>query len=367
VSVVSDTTEHDHRAPHRTYLERVLIAVGVVTAIGLVLSVLWYGAQVGLLIFAGLLLAVFLRALSNWLAEHTPLSAGWALAVVLVSLAGTIGLGMWLVVPTIARQAQELTQQLPQLLEQLRRQVRQLPFGEQLLREVPQAQQLLPSTSNIVGRVTGIFSTALGILVNIVIIVFVGIYLAADPGLYTRGLVRLVPLRHRPRAREVLDTLGYTLRHWLLGRLAIMALNGALTGLALWWLGVPLAALNGVLTGVLNFIPNIGPFLAAVPAVLLALAQSPALALWVVVLYILIQNLEGFVLTPLVQQRTVDLPPVLIISAQIFFGIVFGFLGILLAVPLTAVVFVLIKMVYVEDTLGDRIEVKGEQQAQQRR
>jgi len=83
--------------------------------------------------------------------------------------------------------------------------------------------------------------------------------------------------------------------------------------------------------------------------------------------YILIQNLEGFVLTPLVQQRTVDLPPVLIISAQIFFGIVFGFLGILLAVPLTAVVFVLIKMVYVEDTLGDRIEVKGEQQAQQRR
>ncbi len=350
----------------RAYLQRVLIAVGVVAALGSVLLVFWYGTQVFLLIFTGLLLAIFFGAISDWLSDHTPLSSGWALGVTLLGLVGLIALGVWLLIPTIERQVQELSQRLPQSMQQLRQRVAQLPFGQHLLQQAPQSQQLVPPSTNILGQATGIFSTALGVLTNIVIILFVGIYLAADPGLYERGLVRLVPLAKRPRARVVLATLGYTLRHWLLGRLLIMIINGVITSIALWFLGVPLPILNGIITGLLNFIPNIGPILSALPPVLLALTQDPTLALWVIGLYIVIQNLEGFVLTPLVQQRTVDLPPVLIIAAQILLGILFGFIGILIAVPLAAVVFVLVKMLYVEDVLGDTIEVKGEQQVAQR-
>jgi predicted PurR-regulated permease PerM len=139
--------------------------------------------------------------------------------------------------------------------------------------------------------------------------------------------------------------------------------NGVLSGVALWLLGIPLAFLLGVLTGLLNFIPNIGPILAATPAVLLALTEGPTTALWVALLYVVLQNLEGFVLTPLVQQRTVALPAAVIILVQVLLGVLMGTLGVLLATPLAASVLVLVKMLYVEDALGDPIDVPGEQRA----
>lgn len=344
------------------FTQRVLMTVGIVTAAVIAGFLLWYGAQVVLLIFTGLLLAVLLRSLSVWLRDHTPLSDGWALAVVVVGLIALVTLGIWLVIPTIAAQGQQLSEQLPQAFTRVRQRLDQIPWINQLLSQVGQPQQLLPESTNVLGRVTGVFSTVLGSVANIVIILFVGVYLAVDPGLYQRGVIHLIPRGKRARANEVLHTLGYTLRWWLLGRLSIMTINGILTALGLWFLGVPLPMLNGIITGTLNFIPNIGPFLAAVPAILLALAQDPMTALYTILLYLFIQNLEGFILTPLVQQQTVELPPVLILSAQIVFGICFGFLGVLLAVPLTAVGFVLIKMLYVEDALGDAIEVKGEEE-----
>lgn len=222
--------------------------MGVITVVGLLLLLLWYGSNVLLLVFAGLLLAVFLRSLSDWVSRHTPLSDGWALVLVVLGLVALIALAVSFFAPSVTTQAQQLAQGLPQAAQQARQYVTQLPFGQQVLAQAPQAPQapqLVPQSTNVLGRVTGVFSTALGVLANIVIIVFVGIYVAADPGLYRRGLVRLVPQRKRARAQKVLDVLGYTLRWWLVGRFAIMVVNGTLTALALWWLGVPLPFLNG--------------------------------------------------------------------------------------------------------------------------
>jgi len=128
-------------------------------------------------------------------------------------------------------------------------------------------------------------------------------------------------------------------------------------------LGIPFAIPLGIITALLNFIPNIGPIIAGVPAVLIALSQSPTQAIYVFILYLAAQNLDGFVITPLIQQRAVFIPPVLLIASQLLFAVVFGFLGLLLAVPLVAVVFVAVKMIYVEDILGRRVEVKGERAA----
>lgn len=132
-----------------------------------------------------------------------------------------------------------------------------------------------------------------------------------------------------------------------------MAVIGVLTGFALWMIGVPLALMLGLLAGVLNFVPYIGPLLSFVPAALLALMQAPPLVVWVLALYVAIQALESYLVTPLVAQRSVSLPPALTITAQVLLGVVFGWLGLLLATPLTAVVLVLVQMLYLEDVLGE--------------
>jgi predicted PurR-regulated permease PerM len=144
-----------------------------------------------------------------------------------------------------------------------------------------------------------------------------------------------------------------------------MAINGTLTALGLWLLGVPFAIPLGIIAGLLTFIPNIEPFIAGVPAVLIALSQSPTQALYVLILYHAVQKLDGFVITPLIQQKAVSVPPVLVIASQLLLAVIFGFPGLLLAVPLIAIGFVLVKMIYVEDILDRRVEVKGEGKARE--
>jgi predicted PurR-regulated permease PerM len=168
------------------------------------------------------------------------------------------------------------------------------------------------------------------------------------------GTIRLLPKKRRARIREVFGEAGETLRHWLVGRAILMALNGGLTALGLWLLGTPLALTLGILTGLLNFIPNVGPLIAGIPAVLIAWTQGGTQALHVFLLYLVLQNVDGYVLTPLVQQRTVSLPPALTILAQLLLGILAGTLGLLLATPLAAAALVFVKRLYVEDVLGDR-------------
>jgi predicted PurR-regulated permease PerM len=173
--------------------------------------------------------------------------------------------------------------------------------------------------------------------------------------LYSRGLKHLLPLSYRERAGEVLGVIDESLRRWLVGRFALMVINGALTAIGLKLLGIPLALTLGLLAGLLNFVPNFGPWIAAIPAVLIAFLQGPQQALYVAVLYLVLQSVDGYLLTPLVDRRSVELPPVLTITAQVVLGLAFGFICILLASPLTAVALILIKMLYIEDLLGDRV------------
>ena len=355
------------RLPRREFFERVLILVAVVVAVGLLLALLWQSTEVILLIFAGLLLAIFLDGIADWISNRSPLSRKWALTVVLLTIAGAAGLFTWLMMPSLERQFHEISDQLPLMVEQVRQRLGQYPVGQWILEQMPRHPSVLGGnqTSNVFGRITGFFSSFLGIVVNIAIILASGIFFAFNPKLYYEGTVKLFPSGTQRRVREVLDTLGFTLGRWLIGRLTVMTINGVLTALGLWFLGVPLALPLGVITALLNFIPNIGPFLAAIPAVLLAVTQSPTQAVYVAILYVVIQSLEGFILTPLVQAKAVSLPPVLVVGAQLLLGILFGFLGVVLAVPIVAVGFVIVRMLYVEDLLDNDVEVKGEQESKE--
>lgn len=369
-----DTKKNDElhfvnkRLSRREFFHRVLIFVGVVTAVGFLLTLLWQSTEVILLIFAGLLLAVFLRAIANWISCHTPLSKNWALTTTLAAIISVTALILWLFLPALEEQFSQMAQQLPETIAQLRRNLGQSAAGQWVLERIPNEPFRIDNqSSNVFGRITGFFSTFLGVVVNIAIVLVAGIYFAYSPNLYYEGVINLFPKDSHARVREVLDTLGFNLRRWIVGRLAVMTINGALTALGLWFLGVPLAVPLGLIAAAFNFIPNIGPFLGAVPAVLIALTQSPSQALYVAILYLIVQTLEGFALTPLVQQKAVSLPPVLVISAQLLLGILFGVLGVLLAVPIVAVFFVLTKMLYVEDMLGNKVEVQGEHEVKEER
>lgn len=348
------------------FTQKVLLIVGIVTAVVLLVLFLWQSLEVLLLVFTGILLAVLFRSLGNLVSKYTPLSEKWSVGVVLLALATIIALGVWLTLPSIEQQLNDLSQQLPNSVEQMRKYVEQYTWGQWLLSQIPENPQLLGgSKSNVFGRITGFFSSFLGAVVNVLIVLVTAIYFAFNPKLYREGVVKLFPQSRHQRVKEVLDTLGFTLQRWIIGRTIIGVINGALTTLGLWYLGVPFAIPLGILAGLFNVVPNIGPILAGIPAVLIALPQGLNQVGYVVLLYLIVQNFEGFVLSPLVQQRSIALPPVLVLAAQLLLGILFGFWGVLVAVPLVAVVFVLVKMIYVEDILGNKVEVKGEKQAKE--
>lgn len=348
--------------PQWNFIRQVLIVLALIALFALVSVWLWYGADVILLIFAGLLLGIFLRSLSGLLSRHTTLSNNWALTFVLVLIVGLITLGVWLLAPSIERQFYELSDQLPAIYERAREQLSQYPLGRSIVEKMPSAQQFVlgRQSANVFGRVTGMFSTALDIVVNILIVLMTAVYFAFTLSSYKEGAIKLVPKKSEKRAREIISSVHYTLKNFLLGISASMTINGILTFSGLWLLGIPFAIPLGIIAGLMSFIPNIGPIIAGVPAVLIALSQSPVTALYVLILYLAVQNLDGLLITPLIQKKAVSIPPVMIIAAQLLMAVMFGFLGLLLAVPFVAVIAVLVRMIYIEDILDRKIEIKGE-------
>ena len=175
-----------------------------------------------------------------------------------------------------------------------------------------------------------------GLIANLVVILFVGLYLALDPQRYIHGLLLLVPSNQRGQAKDLLYSIAATLRRWTLGRMLLMLANAILTSTGLWLLDVPFALTLGLIAGLLNFVPNLGPIIASVPAILVGLLESPTQAIYVAILYLAVQAVDGYIFTPLVQQQTVNVPPAMTIAAQLLMGVLLGAWGLLLATPLLA-------------------------------
>jgi predicted PurR-regulated permease PerM len=397
----SDERETRHRIAPQAFARRVAVAVGITLAMVAVALFLWNSLSVLLLAFAAVLVGVALRGLAEWLAGWTRLPLGGALAVVILSIVGCFVVFGVVVAPTVVQQFERLADQLPQSIEAVQQRLREYSWGRRVLGDVPpdasaEVAATQPSTGKpdaveveaearpagaspttgptLVAKAIEVTSSRPGGAVGsvaryarnlatavftVILVVIVGIYLAAQPELYVRGTLFLFPRSERPRMRDVMYKVGYTLRWWLLAQLVPMACIGVFIGGGLWLIGVPLWLPLGLLAALLNFIPNFGPLIAAVPAVLIALADSPGKAAWVVALTVAAQNLEGYLITPLVQRRAVEMPPALTILSQVLMGLLLGPLGVILAAPLTAAGIVVVKMLYVQDTLGTPVPVPG--------
>ncbi len=355
MSTLPDRDEPE-AAPKRKLMKRTAIIDGIGVLFILGLAAVWFAADALLLLFACILFSVLLYKLSQLVARYIGIKRPIALAIVVLLLFAVIGLGGWAMAPQIAEQSNKLAEAVPQSIGKLQEFVQQHPILQRLASELPAPEEAVKQMSSMMPNAGLFFTGIFGAIGNVVIIMVVGIYFAASPHLYTSGFVKLVPQPKRPRARQVLQKMGGNLSSWLLGTSVSMLIVGVVTSVGLSLLGVPLALILGIIAGLLDFVPYVGPIMAGVPAVLIAFSISPDMALYVVLLFAGIQVVQGYILQPMIESRAVDLPPALIIAMQLVFGTLFGFAGVALATPLTAALKVIVQMLYVEDMLGDKIE-----------
>ena len=313
-----------------------------------------------LTVFAGVLLAVFLAGLADQLRAHTPLPRPLALVLIVVALGGAVA-GLWaLTGPDLSSQINGLVALLPSAADRLS--IRLQGWAEQYawIRQLVSPSDLVPTATSVLGSVTNVFSVTMDVLVNVLIILFIGLYGAAAPSPYVESAVRLVPTSGRDRAREVLHALGRALRWWIVGRFTMMAVVGVLTAVGLSLVGVPSPMALGLVAALCSFVPYLGPVLSVGPALLVAFPLGGATVLSVLGVYGSVQVLESYLIAPLVQERAVHIPPAAVITAQFAGGVAAGAVGVLLATPLAIVVIVLVQTLYVEDVLGDAVALLGE-------
>jgi predicted PurR-regulated permease PerM len=352
---------------------------------------LWIAHAIFIVTFLGILLGLAHSRAVDYLERfRIPRGLGAPL-VLLAGIAVCVGVGA-MIGPSIRDQTKELTTELPKAMRQVEQWINQTPAKALVAQHLPQEQpkqqqqgqqqpqqgqqgkqqqqqqqggltaQIGRELRNATRFLFPIISSVFGAVGGLLIVLFLAMYIAATPGLYRDGLLHLVPHRHRDRATEVLAALRDTLRQWLIARAMAMVIVGLIIGGGLALIGVKGAAALGVLAAVLEFVPFFGPIVSAVPAIGIALVDSPQKALWVIGLFILVQQLEGNVITPILLERRLDVPPVLTIVAVAALGVVFGVVGMLIAEPLLAAVLVTTKLLYVQDVVGDDVTIGREKE-----
>jgi len=314
-------------------------------------------AQPLLLIVGGMIFAVFLDGGARLLGRVLPVRRGLRLLLVLILGFGFLAWVIWFAGTTIAAQFEALrgvvTLQFNRLME-FAASLGLIPKGP----PTNLGSQLLGS----VGRLTSAVGSAIGALTSVILMIVIGIFLAIEPRIYDRGIAWMLPIRHRERFYRIAAHVGFTLRRLLFGRLLGMVFEGVFTWIMLSLGGVPMAALLGLITGLLAFIPNIGAITSGVLMVAVGFSAGPHQGLWAIFVYFFVQNVDGYLVIPYIARRTVDLAPAIVLAMQLLMGALFGLLGVLFADPILAtlkVMLVDLSGAHAEDE-GETPEVVGE-------
>lgn len=329
--------------PQTAQLLRLNRTLWIAIAIALAVIVLARAGSTLIVIFAGVLLGTVLHGVSEQMSRRLPLGYAASLAVVCIAVIVALGLTAWWLGPHIADQISQLSEELrsswERLLERLRNSSMLHGFVENL-----SWQELASRMGSVAGGLMSVANAIFAALGGMIVILFIGIYAAAEPRAYTAGAIWLMPSGRREQTRRVLTAIASTLQWWFIARLMSMAVVGLLTGLGLWLIGMPLFVALGLLSALLCFVPYLGPILSSIPAILIGLAQSPTMGVWVVALYLGVQTVESYLITPQFVQRAISVPAAAILVVQLLFGVFFGILGVAFASPISATILTIVKM-----------------------
>jgi predicted PurR-regulated permease PerM len=342
------------QAERKETAQHALVYVGIAVTVVVVLVLLWYAIDVVLLAFVGVLAAILLRAPADWISERFGLREGWSLALVGAVLLGVLVVGAVLFGRGILAQALALVDRIPEIIDGFREELGKSDLGSRFVALADLSGMFSSGGAQVLGRGLGLIGSTFGAVANVLIVIFFAVFMAVQPRMYVEGALYLVARKKRNRVREVLYEIGRVLRRWLVGQTALAVCVATLTAVGLVLLGAPFPFALALLAGLMEFVPYIGPFLAAIPAVMVGFAESSELALYIAALFMGVQLVESYMLAPLVQQRAVHLPPAAILFAQVLMGAIVGALGVAVATPLAAAVMVAVGMLYVEDALGDK-------------
>jgi predicted PurR-regulated permease PerM len=384
----------------------ILRTAALVIAMYVALRLLWFANALVLTTFLAVLFGLAVSAGVDRL-ERLRIPRGVGAAMIVLTFFGLLALLGLSMAPTLREQGAELRRRLPEAVDRVQDWInRRQGFMSLLLRPpgsgaptagatgaaaqrgaqrpaeatppapTPGAQQDTaraaggpPSatetlSSRLGGQVGGVvrylfpfLQSTIAAIAGVLLIIFLAIYIAADPDTYHAGLMHLFPKPSRRRAGETLSAMATVLRKWLVTQLIAMTVIGAVTTIVLLILQVKAALALGVIAGLLEFIPTVGPILSAIPAIAMGFVDSPQKALYIAVAYMGIQFLENHILIPILMKGGVDIPPALTILAQALATLLFGFLGLMVAVPLMAASMVAVKMLYVEGVVGDDLDV----------
>jgi predicted PurR-regulated permease PerM len=310
-----------------------------------------------LLVFAAIVLGAVFDAITDWICRWTGISRSFGLAISIIGFLSVFVGAFALFGTQMASEFDTIRQTVPSAVEGLQGFLDSYGMGGAVT-------QLAELGSEDVSRIfsqAGGYALAAGSGVADLVLVMVGaIFMAINPGVYRRGFLLLIPSKTEPVVELALDDASKGLRGWMLGQAISSLLVGALTWAGLALLGIPAAGGLSIIAGLLDAIPMIGPIIAGVPAVLLAFTVSPLTALWTLLLFLGIQQLQGNFLQPMIQEHAVNIPPAVLLFAVLGFGLLFGFLGVILAAPLAIVSFIFVQRIYVKAILGKTINVGGE-------
>ena len=322
------------------FARKAVIAVAIAATVFLA----WKLRRVELLLFGAIVFAVMFDAAAGLLKRLLPLGRGWRLAIAGILFVVVVVGAFSFFGFRFEAQIAQLIHSLPPAWDHFRQTLAKSPVGAMIAR--PLAQVSFSPGASFFAHLRGYAMSTASAIAAVLLLLVGGLYLAAQPDTYRRGVLRLIPVERRPRVETFLANSRDMLGRWLWVQASAMAVIGLLTGLGLWAIGVPAAAALGLLAGLLEFVPLIGVILASVPALLLALTQGGTTAAWTLGLLVVVHQFEGNVLQPLLQRGLTAIPPVITLFALVVFGEIFGLVGVIFATPLAIVCMVAVQVFY---------------------
>ena len=335
------------------FVRKALIVIGLAACVFL----LWQLRYVLVLLFGAVVIATIIRAIADPFTMRLRVPAGPSVLVAVLILVAIVAGVAWLLGQQISAQTEVLADSLPAAMKTVDDWLSSFGLAHPIQSWL---SELHRHGGALVSRFGDLATTATTAVANFLIVFFGGVFLAAQPRFYRTGAIKLVPPGRRPLIAEAIGECEKALRLWLRGQLMAMLVIGIMTGFGLWLLGVQSWLVLGILAGFFEFIPFAGPILSAIPGVLIALVQSPELALWTAAMYVFVQHAEAYLIQPLIQQYAVEVPAVVLLFALLAFALLFGVVGVFFAAPLTVVTYVLVKRLYVVEALDTPTPIPGE-------